>query len=180
MGPKPSPASLKYVVQAEELLVKIQAEDALIAKLRAAVGGGDAAALAAALEEAEGRPSGKARLEPAKGGVGPNKATALAVEAARAAKQQAEAAAALTAKLAAATEARDNSALAAAVAEAEAHEMELAKAAALREGRNSAARRSRSPRPSGGGKGSEPPSPTTPRPTSPPSANNPHLRPAAA
>ena len=55
------------------------------------MGGGDAAALAAALEEAEGRPSGKARLEPAKGGVGPNKATALAVEAARAAKQQAEA-----------------------------------------------------------------------------------------
>jgi hypothetical protein len=115
LGPAPPPLTVKYIAQAQELLAKIDAEDALVRALNAAVAHGDRSALELAVLNVESRLAGPERLEPARGGVGPNKATHSAVAAGKQALAQVNVAQRLTDALAKATASRDKAALEAAL-----------------------------------------------------------------
>jgi Ca2+-binding EF-hand superfamily protein len=107
LGPASPPQTTKYIAQAEDLLAKIDAEDALILALSEAFAHSDGETIEAALLNIEHRPAGPERLEPAKSGVGPNKATQLAVESAKQVLAHVYAASNLTNALAKATAGRD-------------------------------------------------------------------------
>ena len=135
LGPASPPHTTKYIAQTEELLVKVDAEDVLVAALSAAASHGDGDAIEAALLLIEHRPAGPERLEPAKSGVGPNKATQLAVASAKQVLAHVYAAAHLTNALAKATAGRDKAGIDAAldaIADHAATVEETTKAAAQR------------------------------------------------